>query len=796
MKYSYKWLKELSKTEKTVEEIADLLTKYSFEVEGIIYQNQDLKGVVVGEVLKIEAHPNADKLKIANVDIGSEILTIVCGAKNLKVGQKVPIATIGTILPTDDKKGLKIKKSKIRSIESHGMICAEDELGIGIESKGIMVLDKNSKVGEKFDINEGLDDVILDIDILPNRGHDALSHRGMAAEIATLERRVLEKVNIKNYSLVCENIDVNINTDKCYRYTAISFDNVKITESPKWIKNRLKLSGIASINNIVDISNYVMLEIGQPSHAYSKDKLSNSLGEIVFEIKKASKRENFKLLNNEIIELSGEEIIVECNEKLIALAGIMGGIDSSVSESDDEIIFEIANFEYSSIRKTKSRHSLKTDAAYRFERDIDLNLIDLAIFRIIELVSQIAGGQVKCVKDNYNKRHDEWNIFINNSEIKRLLGVDVEQKEIVNILKSLGIDVFIRGDKYECKIPTIRRDLRDTADIIEEIGRIYGYDKITPKPFNEEVQPPIRNYERFFERNTKEFLVNSGFDEIKSYSFYAKKESEILGIYENKHIKVLNPINNDYSLMRNTLIVGALKACSRNLSNYEYIRLFEIGRIYNKTNVELPKEVSVISLLISTPKNDGSQFYELKGEIEEYLNSVGIEDVYFDDEFDTYDSFTLELHWSRKALIKLSTGEIIGILGEVSKKSMKFFGIKKQRATVCELNLDSIYSNSKKNDKFEQLSKFPIVFRDLSMIVESKTRVADVERSIYESGGELLVDVDLFDLYVDSETAERSMAFHLIFSHPERTLNAKEIDKIIGDIIKAIESSNNIEVKR
>ncbi len=796
MKYSYKWLKELSKTEKTVEEVAELLIKHSFEVEEIIYQDKWLNGVIVGQVLDIISHPNADKLRIAKVDTGTEILTIVCGAKNLEVGQRVPVATVGTILPSKDNKGFKIKKSKIRGIESNGMICAECELGLVLESEGIMVLDKSAKIGEKFSVTQGLDDIILDIDILPNRGHDALSHRGMAVEIAALERRVLEKMNIKNNITACDNIKVNIDTNKCYRYAVISFSNVKIVESPKWIKNRLKLSGIAPINNIVDISNYVMLEMGQPSHAYSKEKLSNSFNELVFNIRKANKGESIKLLNDEVIELSSEEIVVECDSKLVALAGVMGGINSAISDSDNEVIFEIANFEYSSVRKTKSRHNLQTDAAYRFERDIDLNLIDMAISRIIELVSEIAGGQIKCLEDKYNKKHNKWNIFIKNFEIKRLLGVDIEQKEVIDILKSLNIEVSRQEDGYECEIPTIRRDLRHSADIIEEIGRVYGYDKITPKPLKEDVQTPIRNNERFFERNSKEFLVHSGFDEIKSYSFYAKKEAEILGIDENKHIKVLNPVNNDYTLMRNTLIAGVLRACSKNLSNYQNIKLFEIGRIYNKINDKLPKEISVLSLLVSTPQNDGSQFYELKGEIEEYLKSVGIEDVYFDDKFDTYRGYTPELHRSRKALVRLFNGDIIGVLGEEAKKTTKFFGIKKQRATVCELNLDLIYSNSKKNDKFEQLSKFPVVFRDLSMIVEPRTRVADVERIIYESGGELLVDVDLFDLYVNSETRERSMAFHLIFSHSERTLKAEEIDKIVDNIVKMIEGSDGIEVKK
>jgi len=793
MKYSYNWLKELSGTKKTPEEVAQLLIKHSFEVEEIIYQNKGLKGVIVGEVLEIEKHPNADKLRIAKVNIGSEILTIVCGAKNLEVGQKVPVATIGTILPTDDEKGFKIKKSKIRGIDSNGMICAEDELGVGTDSKGIMVLSENSEVGEKFATSEGLDDIILDIDVLPNRGHDALSHRGMAAEIASVEGQDFKKTNKKCNVNACENVSIKINTDKCFRYSLICVSDIKIKESPQWMKHRLKSLGISPVNSVVDISNYVMLEIGQPSHAYSRKKIGNSKEKLVFDVVSASKGEKLKLLNNKEIDLNDEEVVVKCNQEIVALAGVMGGAESAVSKSDDNIIFEIANFEYSNIRKTKNTHNLQTDAAYRFERDIDLNLVDDAINRIVELIAQITDGKVQCLSDKVSKKQEQWSVFVNKIEIERLLGIKIKQNEVIKILENMGISVIFANDEYRCKIPTIRRDLRNVADIIEEIGRIYGYDKITPQPLKENIEPPIRNDKRFFERNVKNFLAFSGFNEVKSYSFYSEKEAEIFNLLEKTHVRVLNPMSNEYSLMRKTLFIGIVKACLKNLSNYQDVRLFETGRIYDSVNNELPNETEMISLLISTSQNNGSQFYELKGVVQGYLESVGIENVYFTTDFSDDE---IELHGSRKALIRAENGEMLGILGELSKKTTKFFGIKKQRVAVCELNLDLLYAKSKKNEKFEQLSKFPAVLRDLSMIVEPRTRVADIERIIYASGGKLLVDVDLFDLYINPKTKERSMAFHLVFSDSKKTLTAKEIDLNVENIISNIEKEENIEVKR
>ncbi len=797
MKYSYKWLKELSGTKKSPEEVAQVLIKHSFEVEEIVYQNKGLDNVVVGKVLEVKKHPNADKLNVAKVDIGDEILEIVCGAKNLEVDQKVPVAKVGAVLPTEDGEGFKIKKSKIRGVESRGMICAEDELGIGKDSQGIMVLSTGAKIGEDFALSYGLDDVILDIDVLPNRGHDALSHRAMAAEIASLEGRAPQKIEKKDYSAKdCKNISLEIKSDKCFRYASIFFDNLEIGESPKWMQNRLKSLGINPKNLIVDISNYVMLETGQPTHAYSAKFLSGD-DSFNFIVKNSKEGQELELLNDEILQLSNSDLVIECNGKSVALAGVMGGKQSAVSLEDKSVVFEIASFDYATIRKTKTRYNLQTDAAYRFERDIDPNLIDLAISRIVELVSELTTSEFKCLRDIYPKKIESWIVELRKNQIERLLGIEIENTEIIKILESIGVGVREKANLYECKIPTVRRDLRQEADLIEEIGRIYGYDKILPKPLFESVELPKINEERIFERETKGYLVYSGFDEVKSYSFYSSSAIETLELDEKMHIKVLNPISKEHSLMRKTLISGVLTACAKNIANSQNnIRIFEIGRIYNQNGDDLPEEVTNLSILISTPQSDGFQFFELKGIIEGYLNSVGIEDIYFDDNFDLEEKDFIKLHGSRRALIKLNNGKIIGVLGEITKKTMKFFGIKKQRATICELDLDLAYANAKKNEKFEALSKFPLVTRDLSMIVESRTKVSEIERIIYEYGSKLLVDVDLFDLYINPKTQERSMAFHLIFSHSERTLNAKEVDVIIANIISALEEEGDAQVRR
>ncbi len=1041
MKYSYNWLKKLSGTKKSAEEIAELFLTHSFEVEGIEDLSKNLDKVVVGEVLSVEKHPDADKLSLANVNVGNENggeLQIVCGAPNLAVGQKVPVALVGAKLPDGDD-FFKIKKSKIRGAESNGMICAEDELGLGEDHKGIMVLGDDAEVGQSLAEYLHLNDKILDIDILPNRGHDCLGYNGVARELNALEN---SKFKIQNFQSIFNdliskfknsgNLAVKIDTDNCSRYAGVRIKNIEIKPSPIWMQARLKASGLKPINNVVDITNYVMLETGQPPHAFTASqsrtdadltqtnadgtrtnaelRTDTEIDKIV--VRQAEEGEKIKLLDEQELELCQDDIVITDGKKPIALAGVMGGLESGINDNTSEIILEGANFNSSTIRFTARRYNLQTDAAYRFERDIDPNFVDIALARAVELIKELAGGEVVAVNDVYPEPIKPWTIKLDTDYVRSLLGVEIDDEEITSILKRLGVGIKnpksetlnpkqiqnsnqkisnvvlvhgcgdnqkdleyskrqwqpwikqkiesknikvnfptmpnsltpvyedykmefekidinensilighscganflvrwlsetntkikklimvapwnepnhenkvkaefynisdvnysfvkniqdgvviftsdneevvgkntaklwteklnaklielkkhgnytesgmgttefpelldeileIQNSKFNqnsklktqnllCTVPTRRRDLRTQEDLIEEVGRIYGYDKIKPVALREAVQTPHRNEQRFLERRLKEVAVQSGFSEIRSYSFYSRKDLEAIGLGNIPHLELLNPASPEQQAMRDTLVPSLLKAGRKNLSHFKEVRIFEVGRVYKKFNETLPEEKVYLGGAVLTKDNKGEQFYELKGLVDNLLEAFGISDYYYDDEFSEEESGKLpNLHPSRRALIKNSAGEVLGYLGEVDKKTAKHFGLKNVRGAVAELDVEKLHREIQEVTAFEALAKFPFVERDLSMIVPEKLRVKEVEDVLYQAGQPLLQDVDLFDLYQNKETGERSMAFHLVFGDKERTLQSKEIDEKIDEIIETVEDKLGVEVRK
>ena len=802
MKFSYKWLQELSGTKKGVQELVDMLIVHAFEVEDVIEQGNGLEHVVIGKVLTKEKHPDADRLNVATIDMGTEKLTIVCGAPNLAVGQHVVVARVGAVLPTEDGTGFTIKKSTIRGVESNGMICAEDELGVGSDHEGIMVLPDDAPVGESFATYYGCDDTILDIDILPNRAHDALGHMGMAREIAALEGRILKDAQDKGALQAIkedtegERIAVSLDTKNAERYIGMVFDHITLQPSPAWMQARLRACDITPINAIVDISNYVMLLYGQPTHAFDATTLADQKKPITIAVRQAQEDETMTLLDASQIQLSAQDVVITDGRVPIALAGVMGAEGSAISDATTSVIFEIAHFDAGTIRKTKSRHNLQTDAAYRFERDLDPNLALPAAETVAKLMEEILGQKPATYVDVYPRKQKPWRVRISHDAIERLLGLTIPQKTVETILTNLGITVSEKDHVYTCTIPTIRRDLRESADLVEEIGRIYGYDKIVPKPLTAHVQPSQKNLQRIFENRTKNYFAMQGFDEIKSYSFYSREDAKALGVDDEKHVMLLNPMSSAQALMRQTLLAGLLRAHTKNVAQQETTQLFEVGRIYATGGDQLPIEQTRLAASIASKADDGSAFFLLKGIVESYVEAVGLSGVYFDDVFGSDDADIVDLHPSRRALVKTRDGNVLGYIGEVAKKTVKSFGLKKLRVTACELNMDLLQSHAQHGETFASLPKFPAVTRDLSMKVDAYTRVADVERMLYDAGGKLLREVDLFDLYENTKTGERSMAFHFVFSSPKRTLTAKEIDAIIEKMIEAVEEDSTIEVKR
>ncbi len=880
MKFSYNWIKKLSGTKKSAEEIAELFLTHSFEVEGIEDLFKGLDKVVVGKVLSVEKHPDADRLNVARVRVKDEIplnpplqkgeatdnpplqkggatgnpslekgeeqgvLQIVCGAPNLKVGQMVPVALVGAKLIAKDKNGreqeFEIKKSKIRGVESSGMICAEDELGIGDDHEGIMVLGEEAKVGQSFAEYMNLNDKILDIDILPNRGHDCLGYNGIVQELVALERveniegvenvvndeqsdrtsRAIERLQ-RNEVDTTGDLKVDIDTENCSRYAGVKIKNIKLAPSPLWMQARLKASGLKPINNVVDITNYVMLETGQPLHAFdtkglqvtknkSQDtnKSQDANSKMQIGVRQAEDGEKIVLLDEQELELVKDDIVITDGENPIALAGVMGGLESGIKDDTKEIILEGANFNSTNIRFTARRYNLQTDAAYRFERDIDPNFVDIALSRAVELIQELAGGEVEAVTDIYPEPVKPWTINLSLDYVRRLLGVEISDEEIGGILERLGIECRdLKIGHLSCIIPTRRRDLQTEEDLIEEVGRIYGYDKIKPKPIQAPVQTPHRNEQRFLERDLKNIAVQSGFSEIRSYSFHSEEDAKILGLDKLKHIELLNPASPEQLMLRNTLAVGLLKAGRKSLSYFPEVRIFEIGKVYRAVDKVLPEEVVCFGGAVFSKNKNGEQFYELKGLVDNLLQGLGIEDYYYDPtspnrlrgassgEKDTiYEA--LNLHPSRRAVIKTESGEVIGWLGETTKQENKYFGLKNVRGALVSLSAEKILELSQAKNSFQPLPKFPFIERDLSMIVPERMGVKEVEDTLFKSGGKLLKDVDLFDLYYNKETGERSMAFHLLFGDEEKTLQAKEIDVELAKIVEAMEKELGVKVRK
>ncbi len=785
MKYSYKWIKELSGTDKTVDEITQLLLTHSFEIESIEHLDAGLEDVVIGHVLSKEKHPDANRLNVAMVDVKTAQLQIVCGAPNLEVGQKVPVAVVGAKLPC----GVTIAKSKIRGIESNGMICAEDELGIGKNHEGIIVLDADASVGESFAQFCNRDDAVIDIKILPNRGHDCLSHRGIANEIMALEGNniISEKVQLP---MIEEKIDISIETDKCRRYIGVKIDHVSVQQSPKWLTARLIAADIKPINVLVDITNYVMLETGQPLHAFDAKRTSR------ITVRQARESETLTLLDDTQIPLDARDIVITDGEIPIALAGVMGGKDSSIADTTTEIILESASFDAPSVRHTQRQFNMHTDAAFRFERDIDPNLAAAAARRAIELYQELCNGHVVAISDIYPFPVVPWTIMVTTESVTRLLGIDIPRDEIVRILSCLGMSVEIgTQEELVVTVPTIRRDVRMSEDVIEEIGRVYGYEKISKKPLTEDIVTPVYNELRACERELTDLCVASGFSEVKGYSFYSGDDARAIGMIDETHVSVLNPLTPELTVMRRSLLPELCHFCKKNLSYFNTVQIFDIGRIYNPSEKILPDEKLVLGAAVASRAINGEQFYVLKGMIELVCNRMNVGDYYFDDVFDTNVVHIPDLHPSRRALIRTIDGVILGWIGETTRKQQKYFGVKKNRVAVCELYIEKILTQIERENFFVPLAKYPYIIRDISMIVEDRTRVDDVERSIYASCDSLIKDVDLFDLFDNAETGETSMAFHIVFGSDDRTLTSQEADEMLQKITTKLIDELNVTFK-
>ena len=783
MKISYNWISEFLTIEKSPEEISDKLT--SLGLEASYYSiGKSFSGVVLGKIVDCCPHDNADKLSVCEVDIGDDkIHTIVCGAPNVKSDIYVPVAKVGSTLNNGE---FEIKKAKLRGIESNGMICSAKELQINDDHSGIMILNSNEKLGSPIeDILRFNDDVIFEIDLTPNRG-DCLSHFGVARELAiAYEKNVLKRdLKQKNKNKTISNkLKINIIASQaCRRYATQIIKGVRVAPSPQWLKDRLSSIGIPSINNIVDAANYVLMDSGQPMHTFDLGKVSNEEINVRF----ANKGEKFTSLDNVKRTLDDFHLLICDSKKPIAIAGIMGGVNSEITDKTTDILIESAYFNPTVIRKGAKKLDLSTEASRRFERDIDIDGVVPAINQLTKLITELSKDiEVSELVDCYS---DQKNRKIINFSVKKcndVIGIKISDKQVEKIFKSLKIEYVHKGDDFRCKIPLYRNDLDREIDLVEEVARIIGYDNIPASAqFTSSYKCFVKDdYE--LDSLIKLQLKAIGFHEHYSNSLQQKKFTQHYS--KSIPVKIKNPLSQDMEYLRNSIIPGLLLAAAYNENRQEKsFKLFEIGMIHNiskKTNTG-SNEKKVLGLLLYGDTQlhwrnfENRDVFRFKGEIAHLLNSIGIKNIFFKVENEIGFDDSIKIY---------SKNTQIGILGLVSKKLLKDYDIN-IAPIVCQLSLnilsDLFY---KQKIKYKAFPQFPSMVRDISLQVNKDVMSDNLINCIWDNSSKNLIDVKLFDVYESKEVGnnKKSLAFSLKFQSEITTLTDKVID---NDLVAILDS--------
>lgn len=799
MKVSLNWLKEYVNLDGlSSSEIIDKLTMSGLEVEDYIDQLKVYKDFIVGLVTEKLKHPNADKLSLCKVSTGSADFQVVCGAPNVDKGQKIIFAPVGSIIPSNN---LQLKKVKIRGVESSGMICSEFELDLGDDKDGIMILDNNLIEGTRLTEALGLNDVIMEIAITPNRP-DALSHIGIARDLSAIFNRefkypVYNLKESKEKSKDAASIEI-IDTLNCPRYSSRIIKNIVIKESPDWLKKKLSGIGLRPINDVVDITNFIMLELGQPLHAFDLDKLSGR--KIV--VKSLDSEISFTTLDSKIRKLHKDTLMICDGSEEVAIAGVMGGENSEVTSSTKNILLESAHFNPVSIRKTSKSLSLSTDSSYRFERGVDCGNTVFAVERAASLIAELAGGEILSeIIDIYPKKIDRKEVILRFARVKMILGYDIPNAEIISILKKLGLEITNESkEKINLLIPTFRPDIEREADVIEEIARIFGYDKIPTVP-KIGITLEKKTDESDFTDKIRNLCVSLGLNEMLNNPLQSKLFASLTG----NPIGLLNPSNIDMSFLRTSLIPGALNVIANNINNgQKNLALFEIGNVFNKvTDGEIKDfgdfiEEKRLIIVISGKENEKEwnisekkyDFYALKGLIEGFITKFsldnGLNDSYYHSHNSIY-AFYFSKNFNNTAL---------GSGGIVRKDVLKQFDIN-QDVFCFEFNLDILKTLTLKKRLYSEPSKYPKIIRDFAFIFDKTVTYEQIINFIDKQNLQLFKSVKLFDLFEDDSLGKnkKSMAFTLEYQAEDKTLTDKEVEKEFSDLISLIEKKFNAKLR-
>ena len=788
MNISFNWLNEFLKINLKIDEVCEILTDIGLEVEGIVeYQNVkgNFEGLIVGEVIQCEKHPNADRLKLTKVNIGQETLQIVCGAPNVNINQKVIVATVGTtIYPTNGEK-FKINKSKIRGEISFGMICAEDEIGLGNSHDGIMILENSIKVGTQIcDLYENYNDKIINIGLTPNRS-DAMSHMGVARDLraALIQKGIKSELitpSVSSFHINSRTQKVNVyveDSKMCPRFSGVCIDNIIVKDSPKWLQNKLKAIGIVPINNVVDITNYVLHESGNPLHAYDLDKISTKS----IHVKTLKNNSNFTTLDGKSRQIRDSDLMICDNDTPMCLAGIFGGSKHGISINTSSIFLESAYFNPVTIRKSAKYHGLNTDASFRFERGTSIENVEYALKRAAILICELCDGKISSdIIDEFPKKPNEVSILLNFEKTNRLIGQEIPREEIKSILTSLDFKINnITETGVGITVPFYRHDIYRECDVVEEILRIYGYNKIN---LSNKLSIPINigneNLSFKIEKTIAQSLMPLGFNEIMNNSLTNNQ----LNLFNRKDVVILNSISNDVSKLRTTLLESSLKTLKYNINRKnENLKYFEFGKIYESINDSYNenRRLSITysgKILSKSWRNEfiNAEFYSLKNIIINIFSKLSIE----------FNEKPIELNGFEKTLGLFIKDKKLAIIGLVDKNTCGQFDIK-QEVFYASIDIDLVHKYLNTNfQKYKPLSKFQPVEKDMSFIIDKNIEYSQIKDLLMKSQIKNLINMNLFDVYEGDKIGnnKKSYALNFTLSNSEKTLNEKEIHLAMNKI--------------
>lgn len=800
MKISYNWLKQFLDINSTPEEISRILTSIGLEVESLEKVQAipgGLEGLVIGYVKEAVQHPNADRLRVTKVDVGfEEDLQVVCGAPNVSAGQKVVVATVGTTVYPNQGEPFKINKSKIRGEVSEGMICAEDEIGLGQSHDGIMVLSEDAPIGTPvksyFNLN---DDYVFEIGLTPNRA-DAASHLGVARDIAAYLQIQLNKPSVETFKIGDNQLEIAVEVvdeQAAARYSGVTISGIQVKESPDWLKEKLAVIGIRSINNIVDVTNYVLHDLGQPLHAFDADEIT---GRKVI-VKKADDGRLFTTLDGVERKLTSEDLVI-CNaEEPMCIAGVFGGEKSGVKETTKNIFLESAYFNAVSVRKTSKRFGLKTDSSFRFERGTDPEITVYALKRAALLIQEVAGGIVSSeIFDHYPNPIADFQVELSFDHVNRLIGKEIGNDKIRSIIKNLGIRIDSENEGVlQLSVPSYKVDVNRDVDVIEEILRIYGYDNIEiPSKVNASLNYTSKPDKDTVQHTVSDILVANGFFEILSNSltksaYYPESTDKV---------QILNPLSSDLDVMRQSLTYSGLEAIAYNSNRKNAdLKLFEFGKTYAVTEDKY-KENSQLAIFITGKSKSAvwnqiasaSDFYTIKCVVDSLLNRLGISNLNSDELTDNEDfAYGIAYKKGQKTLVSF---------GEISPVALKKADVEKS-VYAAIIDWDLLFTIIKSNKiTYKEVSKFPAVRRDLSLLIDKTVQFEQLKRIAQKTEKNLLKEVDVFDVYQGDKLPEgkKSYALSFILQDEEKTLTDKQIDTIMQKIMSNLERESGAEIRK